>query len=71
MKPMEKHILNIEPLDIYSSFEKALISINQYMNEHKIHSSYDKHIEFRDNRIYIYQNFMDEQYIFIERCSIK
>jgi hypothetical protein len=70
MKHMEKHILDIEPLHIYSSFETALININQYIHKHKIIATYNKHIEFRDNRIYIYQNHIDDQFIFIERCSI-
>ena len=37
------------------------------MDTKHIHSSYDKHIEFKEDRIYVFQNYIDDQYIFIER----
>jgi hypothetical protein len=70
IEPITKNILDIEKLKVFKTFESALADINEYLKLHKLNSTYDKHIEFKDERLYVFQNFMDDQYIFIERHSI-
>jgi hypothetical protein len=70
MEPISKNIFDIEKLKVFKTFESALADINEYMKLHKLHSTYDKHIEFKGERLYVFQNFIDDQYIFIERCNI-
>ena len=62
-----KNILDIDKLRVFQTFESALTDINDYMDTNHIHSTYDKHIEFKNERIFMFQNYIDDQYIFIER----
>jgi len=65
-----KNILDIDKLRVFKTFELALIDIKEYMQIHNINSTYDKHIQFKGDRIYIFQNYIEDQYIFIERHII-
>tara|TARA_B110001469_G_scaffold30424_1_gene30986 strand:- start:200 stop:415 length:216 start_codon:yes stop_codon:yes gene_type:complete len=67
MEKQIKNILDIDKLRVFQNFEAALSDIKGYMDTQHIHSSYDKHIEFKEDRIYVFQNYIDDQYIFIER----
>ena len=62
-----KNILDIDKLRVFQNFEAALTDIKEYMDTQHIQSTYDKHIEFKEDRIYVFQNYIDDQYIFIER----
>jgi len=62
-----KNILDIDKLRVFQNFESALSDIKDYMDTKHIQSTYDKHIEFKEDRIYVFQNYIDDQYIFIER----
>ena len=70
MEKQIKNILDIEKLRVFQTFESALTDINDYMDKKHIQSTYDKHIDFKEDRIYVFQNYIDDQYIFIERHVI-
>jgi len=61
--------MNIDNLQLFTSLDSALNSIKQYMIEHKLTKS--DNCEFNENnRYYVYENFMEEEFIWIERHII-
>ena len=62
--------MTIENLQIFTTFEEALSKIKRHMDKNKlIQSNNDQFNE--NNRYYVYENFIEEEFIWIERHTIK
>ena len=62
--------MTIENLQLFTTFEEALSKIKRHMEKNKlIKSNNDQFNEH--NRYYVYENFIEEEFIWIERHPIK
>ena len=61
--------MTIENLQIFSTFEEALSKIKRHMEKNKLIQS--TNTQFNEhNRYYVYENFIEEEFIWIERHKI-
>ena len=61
--------LTIDNLPIFLLFEDAHQEVSEYINLHKFKKS--DSTKFNDNnRYYVYEDFIDEQFIWIERFNL-
>ena len=62
--------MTIENLQIFTTFEDAFSKIKRHMDKNKLIQS--TNTQFNDrNRYYVYENFIEEEFIWIERHTIK
>jgi len=62
--------MTIENLQIFTTFEEALSKIKRHMDKHNLIKSNNNQFN-ENNRYYIYENFIEEEFIWIERHIIK
>ena len=62
--------MTIENLQIFSTFEEALSKIKRHMEKNKLVQSTNTQFNGA-NRYYVYENFIEEEFIWIERHTIK
>jgi len=62
--------MEIENLQLFTTFEEALSKIKRHMDKNKLIQS--TNTQFNEhNRYYVYENFIEEEFIWIERHTIK
>jgi len=62
--------MTIENLQLFTTFEGAFSKIKRHMTKHNLIQSNNN--QFNDNnRYYVYENFIEEEFIWIERHTIK
>jgi len=62
--------MTIENLQLFTTFEESISKINRHMKKHNLIQSNNK-IFNEMNRYYVYENFIEEEFIWIERHTIK
>jgi hypothetical protein len=62
--------MTIENLQIFTTFEEAYEKIKRHMEKNKLIQS--TNTQFNEhNRYYVYENFIEEEFIWIEKHTIK
>lgn len=62
--------LTIDNLLIFLSFDEAYHVISEYITSHKLNMCDTNKFDEND-RYYVYEDFMDEQFIWIERYNLQ
>ena len=62
--------MTIENLQLFTTFEGAHAKIRRHMDKHNLIHSNNKQFNEK-NRYYVYENFIEEEFIWIERHTIK
>ena len=62
--------MTIDNLQLFTTFEEALSKIKRHMEKNKLIQSTNTQFN-GDNRYYVYENFIEEEFIWIERHTIK
>ena len=62
--------MTIENLQIFTTFEGAHAKIRRHMDKHNLIQSNNKQFN-ETNRYHVYENFIEEEFIWIERHTIK
>ena len=62
--------MTIENLQIFTTFEEAHEKIKRHMDKNKLIRSNNNQFN-ESNRYYVYENFIEEEFIWIERHTIK
>ena len=62
--------MTIENLQLFTTFEEAYEKIKRHMEKNKLIQS--TNTQFNEhNRYYVYENFIEEEFIWIEKHTIK
>ena len=62
--------MTIENLQVFTTFEDALSKIKRHMEKYNLIQSNNNQFN-ENNRYYVYENFIEEEFIWIERHTIK
>ena len=62
--------MTIENLQIFTTFEDAFSKIKRHMDKNKLIRSNNNQFN-ESNRYYVYENFIEEEFIWIEKHTIK